>query len=72
MTTFDTGDFIMSVLKQPQAAEKTYTPPPEKPVYDFFKRLFDIILSALALVILSPLFLVVALLIKKEDGGGRR
>lgn len=59
----------MSVQKQSQTPEKTFTTPPEKPVYDFFKRLFDIVLSALALVILSPLFLVVAILIKKEDGG---
>lgn len=33
------------------------------------KRLFDIVLSALALVVLSPLLLVVALAIKIEDGG---
>ena len=59
----------MSVLEQHQAAEKVFTPPPPKPVYDFFKRLFDILLSALALVVLSPLFLVVAILIKREDGG---
>lgn len=59
----------MSVLQQQQAAEKVFTTPPPKPVYDFFKRLFDILLSALALVVLSPLFLVVAILIKREDGG---
>lgn len=59
----------MSVLQQQQAAEKVFTPPPPKPVYDFFKRLFDILLSSLALVVLSPLFLIVAILIKQEDGG---
>ncbi len=35
----------------------------------FFKRLLDLVLSAIALVILSPLFLVVAICIKVEDGG---
>ena len=59
----------MSVPEQQQAGQKAFTPPPDKPVYDFFKRFFDIILSAFALVVLSPLFLVVAILIKAEDGG---
>lgn len=35
----------------------------------FIKRLFDIIVSGIALVILSPLFLVTAIRIKAEDGG---
>lgn len=35
----------------------------------FLKRLFDIGFSFLALLLLSPLFLLVALLIKLEDGG---
>lgn len=34
-----------------------------------FKRLFDIVLSCVALVILSPVFLITALAIKAEDGG---
>ena len=34
-----------------------------------FKRLFDIVVSAILLVVLSPLFLVVFILIKREDGG---
>lgn len=38
-------------------------------VYLFFKRLFDILLSAFALIILSPLFLILAICIKCEDGG---
>jgi len=38
-------------------------------VYELTKRIFDIVCSAVALVILSPLFLVVGLLIKAEDGG---
>ncbi len=51
------------------APEKVYTPPKNKPVYAFFKRFFDIVLCVFALIVLSPVFLVVAILIKCEDGG---
>lgn len=37
--------------------------------YKFSKRLFDIIGSALALICLSPLFLVLSIIIKYHDGG---
>ena len=33
------------------------------------KRIFDIIVSAIGLIVFSPLMLVIAYLIKKEDGG---
>lgn len=49
--------------------EKVYTPPAPKPVYEFFKRIFDVVMSTLALILLSPLFLGVAVAIKIEDGG---
>ena len=35
----------------------------------FFKRLMDIVISLVALILLSPLFAIVALLIKFTDGG---
>jgi lipopolysaccharide/colanic/teichoic acid biosynthesis glycosyltransferase len=38
-------------------------------VYSTLKRLFDILLSIMGLILLSPLFLIVAILIKREDGG---
>ena len=38
-------------------------------VYKFLKRLFDILLSGIALICLSPIFLVTAVAIKLEDGG---
>ena len=38
-------------------------------VYDFLKRAFDIIFSFFGLVVLSPVLLVIAILIKLEDGG---
>ncbi len=42
----------------------------DKPVYRFFKRFFDIVLSVFALVVLSPLLLLVALLIFLDDPHG--
>src|SRR5436190_14126908 len=35
----------------------------------FGKRLFDVVVAAAALVLLAPLFLVVALVVKLQDGG---
>ena len=37
--------------------------------YHFVKRLFDIALSAIGLVLVSPIMLIIAYRIKKEDGG---
>lgn len=41
----------------------------EKPVYAFFKRLFDLIVSLAAVAVLWPVLLVIALLIVAEDRG---
>ncbi|WP_262316598.1 sugar transferase [Lacticaseibacillus parakribbianus] len=38
-------------------------------VYRFVKRVFDIVASAAGLIVLSPLFAVLAFLIKKDDHG---
>ena len=38
-------------------------------IFKFFKRFFDIILSGLGLIVLSPVFLFTAIAIKMEDGG---
>lgn len=51
------------------AAANATTAYVKKPVFDFFKRVFDVVASFLGLVILSPLFLVVAILIFAEDKG---
>lgn len=40
-----------------------------KPVYNFMKRLFDIVCSGICVVLLSPVFLILALMIKLNDGG---
>lgn len=47
---------------------KTYRYMPQ-PEYVFFKRLFDIILSAFLLILTLPISLIVAILIKAYDGG---
>lgn len=40
-----------------------------KPVYEFFKRIFDVICSALGLLVLSPFFLLISLMILAERSG---
>lgn len=64
----------MQTVKEKDSAvledkEKTYQPPAPKPVYEVCKRVFDLVMSAFALVVLSPVFLAVAIAIKLEDGG---
>lgn len=39
----------------------------EKPFYNFCKRLFDIVMSFIALIVLVPVFLIISLLIFLED-----
>lgn len=38
------------------------------PVYRFFKRMFDVLLSAFALLVLSPVLLVLILLVRRDGG----
>lgn len=40
-------------------------------VYNFFKRIFDLLLSISGIIVLSPLFIIVAILIKLEDKDGK-
>ena len=63
-------------LKQPEIAPAVVneaapakTGAAYKPVYDFVKRVFDIICSFLGLVVLSPVFLLVSLMIFAERSG---
>lgn len=66
------GDVLMSSARKvhlfhlPMMRLQRYNPAPE---YLFIKRLFDIVASALGLAILSPVYLVLAILVKKQDGG---
>lgn len=41
----------------------------KKPIFAFFKRLFDIISSLIAIIILSPIFLIISILIKTTSKG---
>ena len=66
------GDVIMSGAKRvhlfhlPFLRVARYDPAPE---YLLVKRLFDIVVSATALVVLSPVLLVTAIAIRAYDGG---
>lgn len=66
------GDAIMAGAKRvhmfnlPFLKVETYGP---SLLFLFVKRLFDIVLSSIALIVLSPLFLVVAVCIKCTDKG---
>ena len=51
------------------AQEQVYIAPKPKPVYDACKRVLDILLATLALILLSPLLRIVALAIRISDGG---
>lgn len=53
----------------PVSQEKEYQTPEPKPVYEVCKRIFDLVMSTFALIVLSPVFLGVAIAIKLEDGG---
>ena len=56
----------LHLLHLPMMMVERYNPTPE---YLFFKRLFDVLLSAVAIAILWPLMLVLAIIIKATDGG---
>ena len=59
-----------TVLEEQQVSqEKEFMVPEPKPVYDICKRIFDLVMATFALIVLSPLFLIVAIAIKLEDGG---
>ncbi len=53
----------------PDRQEQEYRAPAPKPFYDFLKRIFDLVMSTFALIVLSPVFLAVIIAIKIEDGG---
>lgn len=66
------------ILKNWEQLPKSLQKDEIKPYYDilkrkglslFFKRLFDIVVSALMLIILSPLFLILAIAIKLDSKG---
>lgn len=60
------GAYPIHAFPFPVLKTSRYMPQPE---YVFFKRLFDIILSAFLLVLTLPISLIVAIAIKAYDGG---
>lgn len=40
----------------------------KKPIYEFFKRTMDIFCSGLALLVLSPVFLIIAIAVRSDGG----
>ena len=48
--------------------EKTFVMPPSKPGYELGKRIFDIVMATLALIVLSPLLIVVSIIIMCDGG----
>ncbi len=66
------GDVIMSgsqriyMMNLPMMKVSRYNPAHE---YRFFKRILDVIFSCIIIGVLSPLMVVVAIIIKKTDGG---
>ena len=70
--THTTEEFINTEEIQKNEIHIRYRRPDDiagKPVYDFFKRAFDIVSSSVALVVLSWIFAITAIAIKSEDGG---
>lgn len=43
----------------------------KKPMYSFFKRMFDIILSLVAIILLSPVLLIIMIVIMCDDKAGK-
>ena len=64
--TIMSGAYPMHMFYLPMLKVGRYHPQPE---YLFIKRLLDIVISAVALVVLSPIFLVTAIAIKVTNHG---
>ena len=60
---------VKEVDNAAQEQQRPYQMPAPKPGYEFCKRIFDVVMSTFALIVLSPVFLITAIAIKCEDGG---
>jgi lipopolysaccharide/colanic/teichoic acid biosynthesis glycosyltransferase len=49
--------------------QKLLNIPQKKPLFDFFKRLFDVFAAFFGIIILSPVFAVIAIMIKTQSEG---
>lgn len=57
-------------MEENQSREYEIVVPKKKPFYEAVKRFFDVVLSVIGLILLSPLFLITAILIRLESRGG--
>ncbi len=60
---------VQTVAEKPAAPQQTKAVVEPKPVYDFFKRAFDIFCAVVGLVLSSPFFLVFTILVAAERSG---
>ena len=56
-------------LRQPLEYDRTYYTKKQSVIYLFIKRLFDIVLSLIAIILLSPVLLILTVLVTLDDGG---
>ena len=56
-------------VRFPSSAPKSKRKSKVKVLYKFFKRLFDILLSLLGIIIVSPIMLIIAILVKVDSKG---
>ena len=67
MDQFFYGGLVMQTAEPQQ--ETVYVTPKKKPVYEFFKRFFDLTLSLIAMIPFALIYVCVAIAVKIEDGG---
>ncbi len=60
---------MQTVEEETNTAQKDFVPPKPRMGYEIAKRIFDLVMATLALILLSPVFLVAAIAIRIEDGG---
>ena len=60
---------MQTVQEKREIPEKDFIAPAAPAGYEVCKRIFDVVLSLLGLVVLSPVFLVAAIAVRLEDGG---
>lgn len=63
------GDGERLVMESYESIDEEITCKESRSVYDFFKRLMDVVLSLIAAIMLMPIFLIIAIAIKSESKG---
>lgn len=60
----------MATKAKKKNSEFTYSVYKPKPIYDVVKRIFDFIFSLIAIILFSPILLIISILIKVDDPKG--